>query len=213
MLTARLAVHGGLYVIERVKRGIYSLSRLAPWVQDGDVVVAAKGWQGTRATQMDVEADEAARSVPDALNWWQAAQIDEPSSDLGLGDEFAGLQVDVIFGPSDGETAHEEPAIVGSLDNCSQSFALASKSFNTEVGSSFGGLESQDVRGPEAMDVDFNEANGPDATQTPEELLSGMRDQYLQALYVSKVRASRRDGCSVLTIASRRLWRILLKVH
>lgn len=188
MLTARLAAHGGLYVIERVKRGIYSLSRLAPWVQDDHVVVAVKGWQGTQAAQMNIEVDEDVGSVPDALNWWQAAQIEEPPSDLGLGDEFAGLQVDVVFGPSDGDTVHNEPSFVDALEHRSHSLAPASKSFNTELGSSFGALDSQDFRGLDAMDVDLYQANGPDSMQTPEELLGGMRDQYLQALYVSKVR-------------------------
>ncbi|KAJ5152077.1 DNA replication regulator Sld3 [Penicillium capsulatum] len=189
VLAARLTAHGGLYVIERVKRGIYSLSRLAPWVQEGDVVVAVKGWQGIQAAPMDIETDEAASSIPDAVTWWQAAQVEEPPSDLGLGDELAGLQVDVVFGPSEGEIGYEGPSFVDSSEHRSQSLALA-QSFNTEAGPSFGALASQDVIGPDAMDVDLNETSVPDVKQTPEELFDGMREQYLQALYVSKARTS-----------------------
>lgn len=189
MLAVQLAADGGLYVVERVKRGIYSLSRLAPWVQEGDIVVAGKGWQGSRAAEMDVEAEEKPCAVPDALNWWQAAQVEEPPSDLGLGDELAGLQVAVVFGPPGGETG-AEASFVDVVEHRSQSLAPVADGLNVEGESSFGPLESQGISGVEAMDVDeVHDTNEPDPKQSPEELLNGMRDHYLQALYVSKVRA------------------------
>lgn len=180
----RLAANGGLYVVERVKRGIYSLSRLARWVHEGDVVVAVKGWQAPRDVGMDMKIDDEFVAVPDALNWWQAAQIEEPASDLGLGDEFAGLQVAVVFGPSEGQNGSEESSFVDVLEHRSQSLAPVSKGAETGGGPS-GLLDSQGSGAGEAMDIDGVE---PDMKKSPEQLLNGMRDHYLQALYISKVR-------------------------
>lgn len=171
-------------MVERVKRGIYSLSRLARWVHEGDVVVAVKGWQAPREPGMDIEIDDKSAVVPDALNWWQAAQIEEPASDLGLGEEFAGLQVAVVFGPAEGENGEEVPSFVDVLEHRSQSLAPISRGLESGPGTS-GLLDSQGSGGGEAMDVDSVE---PDVKQSPEELLNGMRDHYLQALYISKVR-------------------------
>jgi DNA replication regulator SLD3 len=183
VLAVRLAANGGLYVIERVKRGIYSLSRLARWVQEGDVVVAVKGWHEPQDMKMDVETDKKSLSIPDAMNWWQAAQIEEPSSDLGLGDGFAALQVAVVFG-SERDAGQGESTFVDVLEHRGQSLAPTVRDPETP----FGLLDSQTVVG-DAMEVDGVESIAVDTKQSPEELLNGMRDQYLQALYASKVRS------------------------
>lgn len=182
----RLIADGSLYVVERVKRGIYSLTRLARWVHEGDVVVAVKGWQGSpRAVYMDVEVEKSL-PVPDALNWWQAARIEEPLSDLGLGDDFAGLQVDVVF-EDEVDTETVAPSFVDVLEFRGNSLAPVSKNTNIDREASYAPSESQGMGLTEAMDVDFTDNNGIDVKQSPEELLDGMRDHYLQALYISKV--------------------------
>jgi len=173
-------------VVERVKRGIYSLTRLARWVHEGDIVVAVKGWQGSsRAVDMDVEVEKSL-PVPDALNWWQAAQIEEPLSDLGLGDDFAGLQVDVMF-KDEVDAGTVAPSFVDVLEFRGNSLAPVSKNTNIDREASFAPSESHGMGLTEAMDVDFTSNNGIDVKQSPEELLDGMRDHYLQALYISKV--------------------------
>ncbi|KAJ5677861.1 DNA replication regulator Sld3 [Penicillium maclennaniae] len=179
VLAVRLAANNGLYVIERVKRGIYSLSRLARWVHEGDVVVAVKGWQAPQDMKMGVEDDEKSLAIPDALNWWQAAQIEEPPSDLGLGEDFAGLQVAVVFGSED--AGQNEPTFVDILEHRGESLAPTKR----DLEAPFGVLGSQTV-GSEAMDVDGVDSTAVDTKQSPEELLNGMRDHYLQALYASK---------------------------
>lgn len=214
----RLAATGGLHVVERVKRGIYSLSRLARWVHEGDVVVAGKGWQAPGEVKMDMdvaEVEEKPVAAPDALNWWQAARIEEPASDLGLGEDFAGLRVDVVFGPSgegEGDGGREEPSFMDVLEHRSQSLAPVSKSGNVEGGDSSGLLDPQGIGGDgEVMAVDGVEA---DAKQSPDELLAGMREQYLQALYISKVSSARWWSYGVFAYGySRPLWPILPKVH
>lgn len=189
ILVVRLVDEGAIYVVERVKRGIYSLARLARWVHEGDIVVAAKGWQGNEDidTDADMETDGESEEcgLPDALNWWQAAQIEEPHSDLGLGDDFAGPRVDMVFGQPEAEILHAEPSFVDDIASHrfsrGQSLVQPSQSAtNDDV--FYMPLESQLTA--EAMDVDC----AVDHTeQTPAELLEGMRDHYLQALYISKV--------------------------
>ncbi|KAJ5370514.1 uncharacterized protein N7496_006606 [Penicillium cataractarum] len=181
VLAVRLAANGGLYVVERVKRGIYSLSRLARWVQEGDVVVAVKEWQGPGDVVMDVDVDDKPCTALDALNWWQTAKIEEPLSDLGLGEEFAGLQVDVVFGSS-GTDTQVQPSFVDVLEYRSQSLAPAVTGDDSQVDTSFGPGDSQVLGTAGCMDID----PVPDAKQSPEDLLNGMREHYLQALYISK---------------------------
>lgn len=188
VLAVRLVADGSLYVVERVKRGIYSLTRLARWVHEGDVVVAVKGWQGSsRAMEMDIEVEfEKSLPIPDALNWWQAAQIEEPLSDLGFGDDFAGLQVDVMFEDiMESETV--APSFIDVLEFRGDSLAPISKNTSIDREASFAPSEPQGVGLTEAMDIGFTDHNGIDVKQSPMELLDGMRDHYLQALYISKV--------------------------
>ncbi|KAJ5691182.1 DNA replication regulator Sld3 [Penicillium malachiteum] len=185
VLAVRLVADGSLYVVERVKRGIYSLTRLARWVQEGDIVVAVKGWQGT--LRMDVEADEKVLPVSDSVNWWQAAQIEEPGSDLGL-DEFAGLQVAVVFEEAEVDVGSVAPSFVDVLEHRGASVAPSFKGSGLDLENPFA-PESQGLGPVDAMDVDVaagTDPNGVDIKQSPEELLDAMRGHYLQALYTSK---------------------------
>ncbi|KAK5791130.1 hypothetical protein VI817_006439 [Penicillium citrinum] len=186
VLVVRLTVEGAMYVVERVKRGIYSLSRLARWVHEGDIVVAAKGWQGSGGMDSDLDVNmetEDNCAILDPLNWWQSAKIEEPPSDLGLGDEFAGLRMDMVFGGSQADVILPEPSFVDVVQSRSQSVAPISQS--VDVGDVlYAPLESQVNTG--GMDIDHPASPTEDAKQTPGELLEGMRDHYLQALYISK---------------------------
>ncbi|KAJ5777323.1 DNA replication regulator Sld3 [Penicillium odoratum] len=187
VLAVRLVADGGLYVIERVKRGIYSLNRLARWVHEGDVVVAVKGWQrSSRVVDMEVDVEEKPLPVPDALNWWQAAQIEEPLSDLGLGDDFAALHVDLVYEDIEADAGPIAPSFVDVPEFRGNSVAPASKGVNGDMEASFTESESQRMHLTDAMDVDFTDNNDIDGKQSHEELLNGMRDHYLQALYISK---------------------------
>lgn len=183
----RLVPNGGLYIIERVKRGIYSLSKLARWVHEGNLVVAAKGWHGADAAEVDSVAVDEIGAVPDGFDWWQVAQIDEPLSDVEMGEKSAGLDIAVVFGPSESDLGNAETSFVSVVEHRSHSLA-PSRSFDAAEGGSFLLPESQGLGDvATAMDVDGVDSNVVDVQQSPEELLDGMRDHYLQALYVSKV--------------------------
>ncbi|KAJ6143178.1 DNA replication regulator Sld3 [Penicillium samsonianum] len=186
VLAVRLVPNGGLYIIERVKRGIYSLSKLARWVHEGNLVVAAKGWHGADAAEVDSVAVDEIGAVPDGFDWWQVAQIDEPLSDVEMGEKSAGLDIAVVFGPSESDLGNAETSFVSVVEHRSHSLA-PSRSFDAAEGGSFLLPESQGLGDvATAMDVDGVDSNVVDVQQSPEELLDGMRDHYLQALYVSK---------------------------
>ncbi|CAG8887165.1 unnamed protein product [Penicillium egyptiacum] len=185
VLAVRLIPNGGLYIIERVKRGLYSLSKLARWIHEGNLVFAAKGWHGTDAEVDGVAVDETG-AIPDGFDWWQVAQIDEALSDLEMGEKDAGLDIAVIFGPSESDLGNIETSFVGVVEHRSNSLA-PSRSFDAAEGGSFLLPESQGLGDVAvAMEVDGVDSNVVDVQQSPEELLEGMRDHYLQALYVSK---------------------------
>lgn len=169
-----------LYVVERVRKGIYSLSRLARGLREDDVFAALKGWKTHRGLEMDVEAEDQLDRTVDPVDWWHSARIEEPASDLGIGEDFAALQVNVAFGPS-GEQQHSgDPSFVDVLEHRGHDLAPVSKGLVPD------GVLSVDSQGGMDTTMDM-EGVGTDMKQTPEELLSGMRDQYLQALYISKV--------------------------
>lgn len=186
VLAVHLIPNGGLYIIERVKRGIYSLSKLARWVHEGNLVVAAKGWHGTNTAEVDGVAVDETGAISDGVDWWQIAQIDGSLSDVEMGEESAGLDVAVVFGPSESDLGNTETSFVGVVEHRSHSLA-PSRSFDAAEGDSFLLPESQGLGDvTTAMDVDVVDSNVVDVQQSPEELLDGMRDHYLQALYVSK---------------------------
>ncbi|CAG8019371.1 unnamed protein product [Penicillium nalgiovense] len=186
VLAVRIVPNGGLYIIERVKRGLYSLSKLARWIHEGNLVAAAKGWHGTGAAEVNGEAVDETDTIPDGFDWWKVAQIDEPLSDVEMSERSAGLDIAVVFGSSESDVGNIETSFVGVVEHRSQSLA-PSRSFDADEGGSFLLPESQglgDVAA--AMEVDGVNSNVVDVQQSPEELLDGMRDHYLQSLYVSK---------------------------
>ncbi|EKV17344.1 DNA replication regulator Sld3 [Penicillium digitatum] len=185
VLAVRLVPNGGLYIIERVKRGIYSLSKLARWVHEDNLIVAATGWHGTDAAEVDGVSVDKTDTIPDGFNWWQVAQIDEPLSDIEMGEESAGLDIAVVFGLSESDLEKIETSFVDVIEHQSHSLA-PSQGFVADEGGSFLLPESQglgDISAVMDIGVDSNVVN---VQQSPEELLDGMRDHYMQALYVSK---------------------------
>lgn len=152
-------------------------------MHEGNIVVAAKGWHGPE--DVDIKDFDESTVMPDGYDWWQAAQIDEPISDIGVGEKPA-LDIALVFGPSEADVGVAEASFVGVFEHRSHSLA-PSRSFDDAGGDPFVTEPKGLADGGDAMDVDGVESNVVNVQQSPEELLDGMRDHYLQALYVSKV--------------------------
>ncbi|KAK2774699.1 hypothetical protein FQN52_004228 [Onygenales sp. PD_12] len=193
------------YVVERVKRGIYAICALGNWVEEGDLLVAAKGWRrGAEVRDFRVTEEVSCPGGDDKGGWLDRAKVADP-----LDFAFAGKgklpNVRLVFGPrlhlngqqvvvpglspetSDmssvsevhgGET--ELSGLKGLESGMQDSFQSTNLSFAGN-----GQLNTQTTMAP---DVSFGtfEYTETRATQSSQELLNSLRTQYLEALYISK---------------------------
>ncbi|KAL4741403.1 DNA replication regulator SLD3-domain-containing protein [Aspergillus similis] len=179
VVIVRLSSDGGIYVIERAKRGIYSLSRLARGVDEGDIRVALKASSGranilapcTSCKQPDVASDG---------DWWQLAQVDDPAPDLSLQLPAKRAKVDFVFGMS-AEPVDRDERMKGAspMDSMERSSSIDARMISVPP-------ETQVPVETVIPGGEVDEGNVCESTQTPQELLDGLREQYLQALYISK---------------------------
>lgn len=185
VLAVRLISDGGIYVVERVKAGIYALSKLARDIEEGDIFVAVKGWSSSD------EACLGSLPVTQGAEWWEMARIEDPVPEPEFSTKRAKLDVSMVFGgvdmvndPADARMKDLSP--LDSAESRAQSLAprgpveRGSSSEGAQVLGSIDAVVSAGVAG--GLD-----ANRPDALMSPQELLDNLREQYLQALYVSKV--------------------------
>ncbi|KAL4924373.1 uncharacterized protein BDV17DRAFT_284748 [Aspergillus undulatus] len=177
VLVVRLASDGGLYVIERVKGGIYSLSKLARGVEEGDVRVLVKAASHRVNTLPPCSPRKQADCVSGG-DWWCLAQVDDPAPDFSFQVPTKRAKVDLVFGvpdePVDRDERMKGVSPVDLLDR-SSSADVRMLSVPPESQISVEPVVSGEVEG-----------NIPEPTQSSQELLDGLREQYLQALYVSK---------------------------
>lgn len=177
VLAARLvaADDNAMYVVERVKSGIYSLSRLARYIGVGDVLVAMKGCDGS--FEKDIGAGGVAAECGE---WWEVARVADPESSPV---SISRGKFDVSLAFQAGPLGADPPMNDGLPD--------ASEDLHQSIASRVPPLErcsSSDVNLPTPLDssqVSPDGAAGGDVS--PQELLDSLRDQYLQALYISKV--------------------------
>ncbi|KAH8425908.1 uncharacterized protein LDX57_003649 [Aspergillus melleus] len=186
VLAVRLISDGGIYVVERVKEGIYALSKLARDVEEGDLFVAVKGWSPSLDAGQGVPVP-----VTQGTEWWDLARIEEPVLEEGFSSKRAKVDVSVVFGgvgmvhdDVDMSTKDGSP-----LESRAQSLAPkmpVERSSSSEATMAAQMLGSIDAVVSTGVDGGLLDANRPDASLSPQELLDNLREQYLQALYVSK---------------------------
>lgn len=213
--TADANTGAGTYVIERVKSGVYSLHRLGRWVGEGDVHGVEVGWEYTSApVERDRDAGES-RRCNDSGDWWAAATVEDPCPDMSMSMSMS-TDPRISDIPLAFETRHGTTGDVNMRDVPTESVekgnaALMSRLLPLGRSSSFDGMlmQAEQQGSGDAMVLDDNDAGGAmkaDA-QSPQETLDALREQYLQALYISKVRQPLTyTGCSKLI--GRPPWRI-----
>lgn len=179
VLAVRSTADGGLYVVERVKKGIYAVSRLGPWVQEGDIFVAVKGWRASTVVA-DEQTARCESPVGDGtVEWWEVAQIEEPVVDIdALSGKRANADICVAF--FDQEEDNVLP--VESVEGQTASITAPNLERSSSTGARMPSIAINDTQ----EQLDAMVSAGADDLQSPQELLDGLRDQYLQALYVSK---------------------------
>ncbi|KAE8416721.1 DNA replication regulator SLD3-domain-containing protein [Aspergillus pseudocaelatus] len=181
VLAVRLASDGGLYVVERVKKGIYALSKLARGVEEGDIIVAVKGWSPS-----EVEQAHRRTSAPEGGgDWWLMAQVDDPVPDPHYSTKRTKFDVSVVFGIADHDVRLQDVSPVDSGESRGQSVApqaYLERGVSSDVIMPIAG-DSQEHDGGDGIGTESMKNESP---QSPQELLDSLREQYLQALYISK---------------------------
>lgn len=196
VLVARLVSDDSrLYVIERVRDGIYSLSRLGWWVNEGEVLVAGKS---SASLMMSMSYGRRSPSVKtgEGGSWWQVARIDEPLAESGLLGKEDGFGVSVVFGGAEGfgrgsdvdsSGHHLSPPDSGGQPGGGFRHATT-VDMAVERSSSANVLTPATAMSREQSENENNvDADGGSDSKSPQEMLDGLREQYLQALYISKV--------------------------
>ncbi|EAW07775.1 uncharacterized protein ACLA_024910 [Aspergillus clavatus NRRL 1] len=187
VLAVRLLSDGDLYIIERVKRGIYALSKLVRGVDEGDIFVAVKGWNPSACAQNG--SCELPVGAGHGAEWWELARIDDPTADTPV-PKRARFDVSLVFDQASVDVVGGG-AKLASMD--SRMHSMAPPSLALDLSCSSDVAVPFVLNGPQDNDGDvFGDIVARDDTQatepplSPQELLDAMRDQYLQALYISK---------------------------
>ncbi|KAL3480212.1 DNA replication regulator SLD3-domain-containing protein [Aspergillus californicus] len=173
VLAVRLVSDGGLYVIERVKQAIYTLIKLVRGVEEGDIRVAAKlsthrvaGLPCTPCKHPDIVTD---------ADWWRLAKVEDPVPDFSVPISAKRARIDFVFGVPDDHVGERMPGMSPDPMDRDSSSDLRMISVPPEPQNPVEPLELHGV-----------DEGTHEPTQSPQELLDGLREQYLQALYVSK---------------------------
>ncbi|RDK48124.1 hypothetical protein M752DRAFT_331829 [Aspergillus phoenicis ATCC 13157] len=170
VLAVRVVGEAGVWMVERVKRGVYALMRLRG-VGEGEVVVAAKASAGSAFPFSFSSGMEQRRGRKDVGEWWEDAKIEDPEP-VVLGKRGRSVaDVEVVFGHVFEETHARE-----TQDEMLRSDEGEEGPVLLGVGEQSGDVTATAAAGEQDVEV----------TQSPQELLDGLREQYLQALYVSK---------------------------
>ena len=191
MLVARLRADGEeMYVVERVKRGIYSLCKLGGWVGEGEVVVLGKS---APSSGSDADVVDVGVGAGDG-EWWEAARVDDMDPGRTVSSKRSKIDVSFVFGPgsagvgADTQVGDESGGVFDSRRSMSR-VAPLERSSSSDV-NLLTPLESSLGRGDFSMEDAAASGCKTDVQQSPQELLDALREQYLQALYISKVRCS-----------------------
>ncbi|PWY81971.1 hypothetical protein BO70DRAFT_337153 [Aspergillus heteromorphus CBS 117.55] len=175
---------GGLVVVERVKRGVFVLGRVRG-ISEGEVLITGKGGMSLGA----LGDDERKRDWRWCWcwcgwgEWWEAAKVEDPGVGVGLGGGLGGRSMLGKRGLRDGVKVAFKgvsaalEGVVGVSDQSQPQTQTQHDGMRSSSPVLLGVLE----QGAGAED-DYR----VDALQSPQELLDGLRGQYLQALYVSK---------------------------
>lgn len=173
MLAARSIPNGTLYVVERVKSGIYALCRLSSCVDEGDLLVAAK--EGRHFLRRKPLLDLDASDKVGGADWREAARVNESFLDIEPFGKRRELDVSVVFEMAQNNVLHEMDMKKGIAQTTEQS-----RKDNQ--------VQTPPEEGVQMPQLNTGEQTGTaEGTQATENLLDSLRTQYLEALYVSKV--------------------------
>ncbi|QSS60834.1 SLD3 domain-containing protein [Histoplasma capsulatum] len=191
-----------LYVVERVKKGVYAISALGSWVLEGDLMVAAAKGAGEEVVG-DVNVYSGGRGEKEG-DWLEKATISDPAAGFfaySRPRKAIMEKVALAFGPKlCGKRGPHSLSLETSGLSSVSGFSIAHDeqvdrrdTARSEAGAPHISLLQMtnediqpDTQSEEAIGVGPCEPAEAKVTQTPQELFDNLRSQYLEALYISK---------------------------
>jgi DNA replication regulator SLD3 len=181
VLATRLLANGAIYVVERVKRGIFAMTKLQSSIEEGEIRVAAKA---ASHSQMLRARSSAVVASSTKWDWREAARL---ADDLPVLTKQGRFDVSVVFGDYKRKKVDAHSQYNTTMDS------------QISIGDSFMALDSFADSGFQAARVHTPpedgtqasrlepELNTQDTSPTPDAIMENLRTQYLEALYISKV--------------------------
>lgn len=164
-------------MIERVKRGIYALCCVASWIGESDLQVAAKGqriYLSDTVSKLSAKDSSAGRK-----DWREYAGLDADAFDPHSvpQEEVKKLGVSLAFGPRTHPDLKVSQCETMSGSNRSQTAQQQQQH----------ALVNITCPATSSGDSLQQHPDMPETAQTVEGILNGLREQYLETLYASKV--------------------------
>ncbi|KAL3449517.1 DNA replication regulator SLD3-domain-containing protein [Aspergillus insuetus] len=179
VLVVRLTSDAGLYVIERVKRGIYALTKLVRDVEEGDIQVVVKALSHRVNSGLAPCTPRKHVDNAPAGEWWRLAQVEDPAPDLSVAIPAKRAKVDFVFGvPGTTDQGDEPLKGMWPVDPMDRSSSCDLRMLSVPP-------ETQDHVEP-VVSNEVGKGKVQEIGQSPLELLDGLKEQYLQALYITK---------------------------
>ncbi|OKL60101.1 hypothetical protein UA08_04494 [Talaromyces atroroseus] len=186
VLVTRLLANGAIYVVERVKRGIFAMTKLQSSIEEGEIRVAAKAGAavsgGSRSRMLRVRNPSDDPSAK--WDWREAAWL---ADDLPGFEPFtmkqSKFEVSVVFK----DYNRIKPNVSNNYD--------AGIDSQISIGNSFMALDSfADPGTQQHVHTPPEDGTQPSRLQpeqdlsspTPDVIMENLRTQYLEALYISK---------------------------
>lgn len=205
VLATRSLSNSAIYVVERVKTGIFAMTKLQSNIKEGEIRVAAKAAAAMnlkrfRLCTSDVDPSSTNRSA-NGWDWREAARLpdDNPRTTKGK------FEVSVVFEDCSGND-HEAPVVESQVYTGDSFMALDNVSAIQEHTRT---PPEDSVQTPQLE----TQGDAQDVSPTPDVIMENLRTQYLETLYISKVRfyLDCYSAWSVLIVIRHR-WRTLPKV-
>jgi hypothetical protein len=209
VLAARSLSNRAIYVVERVKTGIFAMTKLQSNIEEGEIRVAAKAagamnLKSFRLCTSDMDPSRTNRSA-NSWDWREAARLPDDIPRFDLFATKGKFEVSVVFEDCSGNV-HEVPVVESQVYTGDSFMALDNLSTIQEHTRT---PPEDSVQTPQLE----TQGDAQDVSPTPDVIMENLRTQYLEALYISKVRfyLDCYSAWSVL-IVTRHPWRTLPKV-
>lgn len=192
VLATRLLSNGAIYVVERIKRGIFAMTKLQSNIEEGEIRVAAKAAAALEPKKLGIWNSDVDRSMTKALvNCWDWREAARVSDDIPRFDSFATkgkFDVSVVFEACSQQISqvdsHYEPGIDSQISIGDSFMALDDfTNPNTVQGYARTPPEETIPTSMLGLEPDAQDSTSP----TPDIVIENLRMQYLEALYISKV--------------------------